>query len=512
MVVVTPGRRDAEATCRFLGAAGIACSALTDPVEAAAEVRAGIGALLLTDFALADPRSSVLLHALHDQPGWSNLPVLLVSGIAPPDGARLADLGNLTMLDRPTSARGVVSAVQAALRGRRWQYQIRDQIAQLTEAEQALRRADQRKDTFLATLAHELRNPLAPIRTGVQLLRYESVDAAQQQQVRAMIERQIGQLVTLIDQLLDVSRITTGKIVLQRAPLDLRDAVQLAVESTQPLVAAAGHHFDVRVPPQPVRVVADATRIAQSVGNLLHNAAKYTPEGGHIALDLRAEAGEAVVQVRDDGAGIPAEMQPRVFDMFTQVDRTLQRAQGGLGIGLSLVRSLVDLHGGRVTVYSEGIDRGSTFTIRLPLAEVDEAAPPASDPALAPAGADQGLRVLIIDDNHDAADSLAQLLEALGHRAEARYDGPSALAAAAGLRPHLVLCDLGLPGMDGFEIAARLRADHRFDTTRLVAVTGWGAEQDQRRSRRAGFDAHLTKPVGLDALAALLEPPDRPAP
>jgi signal transduction histidine kinase len=506
VVVVTPSRRDAEATCRFLEAARIGCTALHAPADAEAEVRAGIGALVLTDFVLSDPGSAGLMRTLQEQPAWSNLPVLIVSGATLSVTELPAGLGNVTVLDRPTSGRAIVSAVQAALRGRRWQYQIRDQIAELTAVERALRLADQHKDSFLATLAHELRNPLAPIRTGVQLLRSENVDRAQLERVRAMIERQVGHLVKLIDELLDVSRMTTGKVVLQRTTMDLRSAVQQAIEGAQPAVAAAAHRFEARLPPTPVWVLGDATRLAQSIGNLIHNAAKYTPDGGRIEVALVVLAGEALVSVRDDGLGIPPAMQARVFDMFTQVDRTLQRAQGGLGIGLSLVKNLVELHGGRVEVHSEGDDRGSTFTIALPLAAPGEAAG-AQDrgdvPALASAA--RPLRVLVVDDNRDAADSLALLLESIGHEAAVRYGGTEALDAASRLQPDAVLCDLGMPGMGGFELAARLRDDRRLDRTLLVAVTGWGAEQDRLRSHRAGFDVHLTKPVSLERLAELLE-------
>lgn len=508
VVVVAPTQRDGEFTRKILGVAGIECRVEPDLVVVAALVAQGIGVLMLTDFALASTEMPRLASALEAQPSWSNLPVLALcrEGSQPPVVERaLQSLANVTVLDRPTSARVLGSAVRSCLRGRRWQYQIRDQIEALQQAENALRSADRRKDEFLATLAHELRNPLAPIRNGLHLLRHVQSGTEQYDKLRTMMERQLAQLVKLIDELLEVSRIATGKIILQRERLDVRDVVRTAVESCEPLFQAAKHTLTLKLPSRALWVVGDPARLAQAVSNLLNNAAKYTPNGGEVEVTLTRSRGEVVVSVQDNGLGIPAAMLGRVFDMFAQVNQTLDRAQGGLGIGLSLVRSLVALHGGSVSARSAGPGQGSCFTLRLPSAPSGEAPQPASTApgaeALAPV---RRLRVLVVDDNVDAADSLAILLQASGHDTRVAYGGQQALQAAQAFQPEAIFCDLGMPGMGGFELASRLRQDARFDDTALIAVTGWGTEDDKRRTQRAGFDFHLTKPAGPDNLQAIL--------
>ncbi|MGK3984502.1 GAF domain-containing protein [Sorangium sp. So ce136] len=362
-----------------------------------------------------------------------------------------------------------------------------------------LRDQDRRKDEFLATLAHELRNPLAPIRTGLEILQV-SGSAEQDRKILAMIERQVGHMVRMVDDLLDVSRITRGKVELRRERVDLRAVLNSALETSRPLLEAAEHELAVRLPAEPLLLDADPTRLAQVFANLLNNAAKYTPGGGVIRLAAQRDGAAVVVRVMDNGVGIPADMLPKVFDMFTQVVRSIDRAQGGLGIGLTLVRRLVELHGGTVHAESEGPGRGSTFTVRLPLAAVALAAPegPASRPrSSGPATRDAtaALRVLVVDDNVDGAESLALLLRMSGHRTRAVHTGPEALTAARELGADIVFLDIGLPGMDGYEVARRLRADPGFAGLVLVALTGWGTEDDRRRAREAGFDHHLTKPV-----------------
>ncbi|VTT97742.1 histidine kinase : Uncharacterized protein OS=Asticcacaulis sp. AC402 GN=ABAC402_06830 PE=4 SV=1: Response_reg: HisKA: HATPase_c: Response_reg [Gemmataceae bacterium] len=375
-------------------------------------------------------------------------------------------------------------------------------LAETQRTAAALKEADRKKDEFLATLAHELRNPLAPLRNGVELLKLAPTGPSAAQ-ARNMMDRQLRHMVRLVDDLLDISRVTSGKIQLRLEPVSLRAVVESAVETSRPAVEAGKHALSVRLPDEPVQLSADATRVSQVIGNLLTNAAKYTPEGGRIELVAERGRGEAVVRVTDNGLGISAEMLPRVFDLFTQVGKHLDRAQGGLGIGLALVKSLVELHGGTVSAESGGAGKGSTFTVRLPL----EGEP--AGPAAVASHHDITLtahprRILVVDDNIDAAESLSLLLSLSGHDIKIAYTGPDALAAAADFLPEVVFLDLSLPGMDGFEVAHALRADGRLKRVVLVALTGWGSEEDRQRSRDAGFDFHLTKPIGAATLAELL--------
>ena len=365
--------------------------------------------------------------------------------------------------------------------------------------------ADRRKDEFLAMLAHELRNPLAPVRNGLQILRVTCGGDPEVRRLAEMMGRQVGQIARLVDDLLDVSRITQGKVTLRRERVDLAAVVNQAVEAARPLADARRHELSVAAAPEPIRLDADSSRLAQVIGNLLNNAVKYTDEGGRIWLEVRREGGLAVVRVRDTGVGISAEMLPRVFDLFTQIDPTLDRSQGGLGVGLTLVRSLVELHGGTVHAASPGHGRGSEFVVRLP------ALPPAARPdAGAPAAAgtapppSPSRRILIVDDNADAADSLAMLLGLSGHQVRTAYSGPAAIDAVEAFRPEVVLLDIGLPGMDGHEVARRLRRSPTASGVTLVALTGYGQDDDRRKTRDAGFDHHLVKPVDPDDLAGLL--------
>jgi PAS domain S-box-containing protein len=364
-----------------------------------------------------------------------------------------------------------------------------------------LQEASRRKDEFLAMLAHELRNPLAPIRNGLQVMRMAGTDGALVERMRDMMDRQLTQLVRLVDDLLDVSRITRGKIELRKERVCLAAVIESALETSHPLVEAAKHRLSVDLPPDPLAVTGDFTRLAQVVSNLLNNSAKYTPEGGRVWVSAAREGDRAAIRVRDDGTGISADMLPTVFDLFTQVDRTIDRAQGGLGIGLTLVRRLVEMHGGSVEARSDGAGRGSEFVVRLPLAS-GEAAPEPPPPSTA-AGS-KVLRVLVVDDNRDSADSLAMLLELLGHETRVANDGPGALRAAEEFGPEVVFLDIGLPGMDGYEVARRLRLDPHRRGLILAAMTGWGQEEDRRRSREAGFDQHLVKPVSPEAIQAVL--------
>ena len=362
-----------------------------------------------------------------------------------------------------------------------------------------LSETNRRKTEFLATLAHELRNPLAPMRTGVDLMRMTAQGGGK---VLDMMDRQLRQMVHLIDDLMDISRINSGKIVLQQERLELKEVIANAVEAALPAIEAARHEMRVDVPAAALPVQADPTRLAQVLSNLLTNAVKYTPQGGRIALSARQADASVQVAVTDTGIGIPLGEQERVFDMFSQVSRNLGHAQGGLGIGLSLVRSLVEMHGGRIAVDSAGTGQGATFTVTLPLAGAD-AGMSASVPA-APQGAGAALAIVIADDNVDAADMLGTLLQALGHRVEIVHDGVQALQAIGALAPDVAILDIGMPGLNGYEVARQARLQPGGEQTMLIALTGWGGELDRSRSSDAGFDAHLTKPASLDALEELL--------
>jgi PAS domain S-box-containing protein len=371
---------------------------------------------------------------------------------------------------------------------------------------QQLRDEHRRKDEFLATLAHELRNPLAPIRTGLGILRLQDTSGAGDRTLSTM-ERQLAHMVRLVDDLLDVSRVTRGAIALDKERVDLFTIVGAAIEATRPQLEAAGVHLTVRLPEQPIVVDADATRMAQVLGNLLTNAAKFTPRGGRVELTAAAEGDEAVLRVIDTGRGIPASMLTHIFEMFAQVHEDDGHGRGGLGIGLTLVRRLVELHGGHIVAESGGPDMGSTFTVRLPLAtwaHLGRGGGPQDMPASVMS---TRRRVLVVDDNLDAAEMLAVLLTQMGHEVRTAADGPAALVLLDGFTPELAFLDIGLPGMSGYELARRLRERADGRNLRLIAVTGWGQPDDRRRSFDAGFDEHLTKPVDPQAIIAVIERP-----
>jgi PAS domain S-box-containing protein len=377
-------------------------------------------------------------------------------------------------------------------------------ITGAVQAEEALREADRRKDEFLATLAHELRNPLAPISNAVQLMRRPD-GRRQADRVVEMVGRQVRQIVRLVDDLMEVSRITRGKIDLRLERLAVSEIVHGAVETSQLMIERAGHQLGVALPEEPLVLDADRVRLTQVFANLLNNAAKYTDPGGRIWFDVRREGREMVASVRDTGIGIPAAELPRVFDMFAQAHRALGRGQGGLGIGLTMVRSLVEMHHGSVEARSAGNGQGSEFVVRLPLAEAGAASETVAQQAavrkVAPLA---GQRILVVDDNRDAADTLGLLLEADGAEVRVVYDGRAALGMAESFMPSSVLLDIGMPGMDGYEVARRLRQEPRHAGLRIIALTGWGQDADRRQTRNRGFSHHLTKPVSLEELHDIL--------
>jgi two-component system CheB/CheR fusion protein len=377
-------------------------------------------------------------------------------------------------------------------------------ITERLEAEQFLIDADRRKDEFLAMLAHELRNPLAPISNAVQLWPLVRENKAEVDHLCAVIDRQVKQIVRLVDDLTDVSRITHGKIVLRRQAIDARELVARAVEENQPLVDRCGHHLFVKDPPEPVLVDGDAARLTQVFANLLNNAAKYTPPGGTIRVTTAVDGHQAVVSVCDDGCGIPRPMLSRIFELFEQIDNTPQRAHGGLGIGLTLVKQLVELHGGTVEARSNGPGRGSEFVVRLPLAATSEGATPNCSGAEENIGHHMPRRVLVIDDYASSGDTLAMVLKSLGNQAMALTDPIQALEYLAAHKPDLVIVDVAMPGMSGYEVAQRIRQNPQLNDVFLVALTGHGRPADRQAALDAGFDRHITKPVAIQVLANLL--------
>jgi PAS domain S-box-containing protein len=382
---------------------------------------------------------------------------------------------------------------------------ITTNITNLREAEAALRDADRRKDEFLATLAHELRNPLAPIRNSLEVMKQAKGRDDLMGEARATMERQLRQMVRLIDDLLDVSRITRNRIELRKERVELASILHHAIEACQPLIEAARHNLSIALPSDPIYLNADPVRLAQIFGNLLTNSCKYTELGGRIWLTADRQGSDVIVTVKDTGVGIPSDMLPHIFDMFTQVDRSLERSQGGLGIGLTLVQRLVEMHDGSVTASSAGRGRGSEFSVRLPMLSEP---PPVSRSARAPDETlpTAGRRILIVDDNRDSATTLAMLLRLSGHEIRTAYDGDDAVEQAAAYQPDVILLDIGLPGMNGYDACRAIRKLPAGKSIVLVALTGWGQEEDRRKSREAGFDDHLVKPVDHDALSRLLAP------
>jgi signal transduction histidine kinase/ActR/RegA family two-component response regulator len=384
------------------------------------------------------------------------------------------------------------------------------------EAESARAEAEcatRMKDEFLALLGHELRNPLAPILTALELMKMrEDAGAVRERQV---IERQVRHLVHLVDDLLDVSRITRGKIELRKQPVEIAQVMCQGIEMASPLLEERSHNLEVSVPRHGLLVEGDELRLAQVIANLLTNAAKYTEPGGQILVSANSENGSVVLRVKDSGVGISPDMLPRIFDMFVQGKRTIDRSEGGLGLGLTIVRSVIELHGGTVSAESEGVGKGTEFVLHLPALpqqmldlslEPSEAVLAEASVARAP-----GKRVLVVDDNSDAAETLADILRELGHVISVAHDGPTALAAAAAFRPHVALLDIGLPVMDGYELARRLREQPELKRTLLFAITGYGQESDRQRSREAGFQEHLVKPIDLTHLAELIDTAPRVA-
>jgi signal transduction histidine kinase/CheY-like chemotaxis protein len=512
VLVLMPSARDVTRTVQLLEEASLTCAACAGLPALCRELRAGAGAVLLTDEITSADTDGQLEAALREQPAWSALPILVLAR----EGAwervssgALDAYRSMVIVERPVRTRSLVSVVRSALRARRNQYQIREairereqQALELLAQDEKLRTADRLKDEFLATLAHELRNPLAPIRTGLHLLADSSDPELSRKTVNVM-QRQVSHMVRLIDDLLDVSRITTGKLELKCERIELTSVVEAAIEASLPNLQQGRHTLHTALTDERLFLDADHTRIAQVISNLLNNAGKYTPGGGTIELSARREHGYATIEVRDKGLGIPKERLEDIFQMFSQVNRALERSQGGLGIGLALVRKLVEMHGGTVDAYSAGPDQGSTFTVRLPLAEGAPRVLERGAPLAAPRPGEN--RVLVVDDNDDAAALLALSLEQAGYQTMTARDGPTAIEAARALAPQIVILDIGLPGMNGYELATQFRNDPRLAEAALIALTGWGTPEDRRKALAAGFDVHLTKPIGAGDLREAME-------
>ena len=401
----------------------------------------------------------------------------------------------LTVTDLTGRAVALATVSQDVTERRRLEDHLRRLAADLSEA-------DRRKDEFLAMLAHELRNPLAPIRNALQVIRL-SPDRQTSEHARTLMERQLAQMVRLVDDLLDVSRITRGKLDLRKVQVPVAAVVRSAVETSRPLIDHMGHELTLTLSEQPIIVDADPTRLAQVFSNLLNNSAKYTDRGGHIWLTVERQGSDVVVSVKDTGIGIAADQLPCLFQMFSQVDHSLEKSQGGLGIGLTLVKRLVEMHGGRIEARSEGLGKGAEFVIRLPVV-VGASEPQAPAEKAEPPGLKSSLRILIVDDNRDSADSLGMLLQIMGNDIRVAHDGQEGVDVAEEFRPEVVLLDIGLPRLNGYEACRRIRELPWGRSVVLIALTGWGQEDDRRRSHEAGFDHHMVKPVDPQDLMELL--------
>lgn len=495
LLICAPHGKDAELACHVFEGAGFSCCVCKNLRELMQELVKGAGAILAAEEAIpVEATSTSLENYLVSQPTWSDMPILVLTkpgGNSPWIKGAYERLGNLTLLERPVRAPTLISAARSALRARQRQYEIR--------------LADRRKDEFLAMLAHELRNPLAPISAAAQLLELIPSDVNRVKQTSVIISRQIQHMTNLIDDLLDVARVTRGLITLNMEPLDLRHIIYLAVEQVMPLIRVRRHKLELCLPSVPAMVSGDGKRLIQVVTNILSNASKYTPEGGNIVVSLQARADEVVLDIVDNGIGMASEMVARVFELFAQAERTSDRSQGGLGLGLALVKSLVESHGGKVHANSEGPRRGSTFTVHLPRIQTDliEVTDTGNVRQQALSG-QRALRVLVVDDNVDAANTLQMFLSATGHEVSVEYAGVAGIKRAHSVSPQVCLIDIGLPDLDGYELAHQLRAQPETAKSLLIAITGYGQEHDRNSALSAGFDHHLVKPIDMSKLTALL--------
>ena len=499
VLLVTPNAADSELAAGFLEGRGtvVTCSTLE---QAAPLVGPGAGCVVIVEDALVEADIDLFLEAVHAQPAWSDLPLLLIASRDTSLSGLLENVfpesGNVTLLQRPLHPLSLVSSVNMALRARSRQYQVRDLLEQRT-------RAVAQRDEFLAMLAHELRNPLAPIRNAVYLMKDITVPDPMFARYRGMIEKQTTHITRLVDDLLDVSRLELGKVELRPERIDLNQSASAAAEACLPMTTAQRHDVTVRLANEPLTILADPVRIEQVLGNLIVNAAKFTGAGGTISVEATREGAFGLVAVTDSGRGIAPEALVSVFDLFVQEDSSLARTQGGLGIGLTLVKRLVELHGGTVRASSPGIGKGSRFEVRLPL--VPTLATDARTKSEKTA-AQRRRRVLIVEDSSDIRESVGMLLSQWNHEVAYAADGAEGVALAHTMQPDVALIDIGLPGVDGYDVARQIRQGplpwaHR---VRLLAMTGYGQANDRDRALESGFDDHLLKPVEPRVLEQLL--------
>jgi signal transduction histidine kinase/ActR/RegA family two-component response regulator len=497
VLLLTPHGRDGEVAAKVLTGAGLETVLCSSMEEVCEEIGLGAGAVLIAVEALGRQAMRTLVECLDEQASWSELPLILFaapqSDRATPPIDPIDQRAHITILDRPLRTKTLISATRSALRSRRRQYQLRDVM-------EALENRVQERDKFLAILGHELRNPLGAILLASQMVD-DGADGLDLEHV-ALIERQARHLTHLVDDLLELSRITAGKIVLQRTAVNLGDAVEQSLTTMQESIQ--NQHHTVTTNLEAVPVDADPVRLEQIISNLLSNAVKYTPPGGRIAIAVGRRDNNAELRVTDNGVGIAPERLNSIFGLFTQAENAIGRAQGGMGIGLSLVKNLVELHGGRVHAESGGVGQGSSFIVELPLANQVHRRRSVSQPAPAAVPISRPRRIVVVEDNADVRTLLQLRLRRFGHQVEVAEDGETGLQRITSNHPEVAILDIGLPGIDGYELASRVR-EALGDDIYLVALSGFGQPEDKRRARDAGFDEHLTKPVDVKALEELLQ-------
>ncbi len=491
ILIYAPTGQDGPLAAKVMGLAAIDSHVCTSLAALDQELARGAGAVLTVEEALAPGALQLLQGCVASQPDWSDLPIILLThngADSPVVRQAVTVLGNLSLMERPVRTLTLITALHATLRARNKQYQARE--------------AARRKDEFLASLGHELRNPLAPIRTSVSLLTHLYPEAAPVARIRDMVERQVRLLTRLVDDLLDVARITSGKIKLQKQLASLASVMSHVAELCQQAADAKRIHIAWQLPPDELMLNIDYARVVQIVANILSNAVKFTPQGGHVLVRASIDDGALLISIRDDGIGLETDTIPRIFRMFEQSNTVAGQFSSGLGIGLSLSREFAEMHGGSVDAYSAGPGQGSEFIVRLPVLDAGATRQPV--PLAQQAGHDgRKMQVLVVDDNQDAADSLAALLEIDGFDVRAVYEGMAAIAAVEQQQPDMIIMDLGMPGMDGYETARAIRQRPGAERILLLALTGWGQSDARRRTTEAGFDHHLVKPVELEQIIRL---------